>query len=499
LRHPLTLARLLLAFLAIVNIYRAATQSITTDEAFTYNRSVVTPIPRLWDDFDANDHVLHTLLCKASVRLFGLSELTLRFPSLLGGFLYFWVCLRLSRRLFGDGWRMLVSVALLTLNPLMLDFCSIARGYGMATALLLFSLYQLFELPHAPWRLYTAGIGLALALAANLTILVPGVALVISYCAIRLLPPLLERQWPRVRARINELVDHMAVPGVVTAFALLLLPMLHARREHFYAGSPNVAFSLTSIAEAVFWRPVPAWYGTWFYESFRPAFARLMALGVFPILLAAIAAASAIQLAAMRKKGNEPTGLDRFLLLAGGAITLSAAALWFGHTFLQAPYPYRRTGLYFVPLVTLASAALFTRYRLHRAGAALTTVVLGSFLLSPNVNYYDEWVFDAGTRRMVRHLRDNPPAGGSLKLATSPFVDHTVRFYQNLYKMDWLEVLPGQHGNIPQADCYLLTADDLDVIRERNLTVALTHPVAQSVLAYPQSTTDSQPRRDKSQ
>lgn len=479
--HPLTLARLLLAFLAIVNVYRAATQSITTDEAFTYNRSVTAPIPRLWDDFDANDHVLHTLMCKASVGLFGLSEFTLRLPSLLGGFLYFWLCLRLSRRLYGDGGLMLLSVALLAMNPLLLDFCSIARGYGMASALLLFSLYQLFALPHARWRLYAAGLGLALAVAANLTILVPGAALAASYFAIRVLPCAFNQNWPRVRARVNEIIDHMVVPGTIAAFVLLVLPMLPAKREQFYAGSPDAAFSLISIADAIFWRPVPAWYGTWFHETMRPAFARAFALGVFPLLLLAIAAVSAMLL--VRGMRREPENLDRFLMLGGLTATLSVAALWFLHTFQNVPYPYRRTGLYFVPLVTLLSIALFVKFKLRRTGLALAGAVLASFLLSPNLSFYDEWIFDAGTKDIVRLLRNRE----NLRLAVSPFVDHTVRFYKHLYGMNGLEVMPAQAGRIAEGDCYLLTADNLNVISERNLTIRFQHPVALSVLACPAS------------
>jgi hypothetical protein len=58
-------ATLVLVFtFSLLNIYRAATQSITIDEAYTYLSFVK---PTLWEimtRYDANHHVLHSLLCK---------------------------------------------------------------------------------------------------------------------------------------------------------------------------------------------------------------------------------------------------------------------------------------------------------------------------------------------------------------------------------------------------------------------------------------------------
>ena len=46
--------------LAVVglNIYRAASQSITVDEAFTYNEFVAPPLLKTLASYDANNHIL---------------------------------------------------------------------------------------------------------------------------------------------------------------------------------------------------------------------------------------------------------------------------------------------------------------------------------------------------------------------------------------------------------------------------------------------------------
>lgn len=102
-RWTLWIAALLLCLLFGVNVYRAETQSITVDEAFTHTRFVVPPFAAMHTFYDAGNHVLNTLLAKLSVSLFGVSELALRLPSLLGGLLYFAGLLLVSRRLFGPG------------------------------------------------------------------------------------------------------------------------------------------------------------------------------------------------------------------------------------------------------------------------------------------------------------------------------------------------------------------------------------------------------------
>src|SRR5436305_14681813 len=80
-----------------VNIYRAATQSITVDEAYAYDLFIEPPLAQVLTSFNATHHVLQSLLSKRSVKSFGVSEFTLRLPTLIGGLLYFVVVYLLSR------------------------------------------------------------------------------------------------------------------------------------------------------------------------------------------------------------------------------------------------------------------------------------------------------------------------------------------------------------------------------------------------------------------
>ncbi len=125
---------------------RAATIAITHDEALTYAWHVTGG----WRDIvlfrttglPDNNHVLFTLLCKISVKLFGVSELTLRLPSILGCLLYL-IGLNLSLRRIIPGWRQVLGVLAAGTNPYVLDFLGLARGYGLGLGFTMIALNEL--------------------------------------------------------------------------------------------------------------------------------------------------------------------------------------------------------------------------------------------------------------------------------------------------------------------------------------------------------------------
>ena len=109
--------------------WRAAHQSIAHDEAISYLRFIYGPWSSLWSRYDAANHVLYSFLAKVSVTVFGLSELTLRLPSVLAGFFFMWGIFRVlesceSRRI---RWIAYIGIGL---HPLLMDFSIAARGYG---------------------------------------------------------------------------------------------------------------------------------------------------------------------------------------------------------------------------------------------------------------------------------------------------------------------------------------------------------------------------------
>ena len=135
--------------LIIYTSSRATLLSLTCDEASTYFSHVPNSI---WTCFfsescwtDANNHLLNTFLMQLSVGTFGVSELTLRLPNLFGHLIYLIFSILLIRRYSNNLWIGIAGFCLLNLNPFLLEFFSLARGYGLGVGWMMVSIYFLFR------------------------------------------------------------------------------------------------------------------------------------------------------------------------------------------------------------------------------------------------------------------------------------------------------------------------------------------------------------------
>lgn len=471
----------LLLVLLAANVYRAATQSFTTDEALTANLYVETPFRDLLTAFDACHHVLHTLLMRLSASLLGVSELTLRIPSLLGGASYLAAALLLARRLLGRGPLFLVAFASLSLDPFLLDFLSAARGYGMAVGLFLWALFFLdryFEA--ASPRLLTAGaVSLALSVAANLVLAVPGVALVAAAAV------LLIR-----RGEASRLADHLILPGIAAAFVILVIPLAHATPGHFYAGGASLRTAADGLVVASLYHSTPDQTDA---GARFPQFRRMLRIAALPLVsLACLAVAAALGWIGWRLvRGRLPAlrPAERFLWLAGGSLAGAIALAAALHRAFGTPYPDMRTGLYFLALFPLASFALAASApwpRMRGASLAFLALFFGlcvaQFALQWNTRFYFEWPYDAGMKTALEHLRRAAAESPApLRVGATPYLEPTVNFYATRLGIPMNRI--GREGPVEGRDYYLLAGDDCVLARRLALRPVFTDAFGKLVLA----------------
>jgi Dolichyl-phosphate-mannose-protein mannosyltransferase len=164
------------AFLLTYLIIRAQTISLNWDEAYSFFEFVRTPrwFPVELNTMSANNHFLNSWLMKMSVAFLGESELALRLPNLLASLLYFYTAMRIAQLLFTKRiWQVGVFL-IITVNPYLLDYFSMARGYGISMAFLLAAVYQFllfFRNNYSIVQAYRVQLFLLLALLANLTMI----------------------------------------------------------------------------------------------------------------------------------------------------------------------------------------------------------------------------------------------------------------------------------------------------------------------------------------
>jgi len=135
---------LLYLFASIILIayvsYRAYALSFTCDEGLSF--TIVQWEPR-WI-LSANNHPLNTILMMISNTLFGSSELALRLPNILSFILFLAGCFGLLE-MAKNNWLALLGFSLCVLNPFVIEFFSLARGYGMSLGFLMMSLYYMMK------------------------------------------------------------------------------------------------------------------------------------------------------------------------------------------------------------------------------------------------------------------------------------------------------------------------------------------------------------------
>src|SRR5262249_25360663 len=117
-------------------VYRAAHQAVTLDEADSFLNFAIGNFELSFYPSSGN-HVLNTLLARFSTQTFGLSQFTFRIPALIGAAFYLVASAFLATRIAaGNRTLQLLSFAILTLNPFVLDYLIASRGYALALGLL---------------------------------------------------------------------------------------------------------------------------------------------------------------------------------------------------------------------------------------------------------------------------------------------------------------------------------------------------------------------------
>jgi hypothetical protein len=127
---------------------RADKLSMTHDESSTTNvvdgtYSDIMFAPSMFGS--ANNHILNSLLLKKSVQVFGWHEWSIRLPNVLSFILYFLAIVFFVGNLSSNNWIRLAAIVFLCASHFLLDYFSLARGYGIAMGFEMMSLYFLMR------------------------------------------------------------------------------------------------------------------------------------------------------------------------------------------------------------------------------------------------------------------------------------------------------------------------------------------------------------------
>ncbi|HET8773935.1 MAG TPA: glycosyltransferase family 39 protein [Thermoanaerobaculia bacterium] len=409
-----TRALLLLASAALffVAVHRAATFPFVYDESMSY--SILTWNPE-WRG-DANHHPLNTLLMQAAARALGTSELALRTGSLLACVLYLACTLLVLKRLEHPALQ-LAGFGLLALNPFVLDFFSLARGYGLALAFEMLSLYFLIRAFEEGGPKYVV-----LAVAAG------AMAVYSNYAFLNFFLPLLAVTVWLMRRHARQAVALYAASGAFLIAIGWTIAGLHAEGRFYFGGRTGfLRDSVVSLVRASLYRASYAEAAEWIVVA--------IVVILFNILL----------LLAFRR---EVTLLTLLIVTLTAAILLPALE----HVLLGFRFPLDRAALAYIPPFALAlsfglqSAVRRARWLLALPiliAVALTAHYTATF--DPSTNYL--WAYDAHDDEamdLIAQDRERAFPGRTVRVGASWMLEPSLNFYRVTRNYAWMPLVPRQ-------------------------------------------------------
>ncbi len=298
------------------------------------------------DSQDVNplQHFLFSVVSRISFRMFPGNEIQrIRIPSLLAFGVFLGALWRMKRQ-FASRFIEVLTFAALLANAYVLDYFSVARGYGMGMAFALWSLASLLEIEDGkPGRGYMAVWSAVLAAMSNLSFLYFYGATLLAALFLSRHEKLLHRFW---------LASSALFVGVIYPSKILIMRQ-HNMAAFWWGGTHFVSDTILSLVKCSLYHGAP--FYPW--PSTRPEIALAWAA-------IGLALAAAIGLCWTRHKRGS------IVTFCGLAIV---ALIYVGHYLLHVQFPVERAAMYFIPLFVLQIACLAdgTSHRWLRSALAV--------------------------------------------------------------------------------------------------------------------------------
>lgn len=435
---------LILSSIALLasSVYRAATLSFGIDESLSFE--IFSWVP-YWGR-TANNHLLNTALMRWCSAMFGNSELSLRLPNLAAHGLYLVCVLALVKRVRNPALQVFGFVVF-TLNLLLAEYFFVARGYGLAVAFQMLSLY-LFV------RAYEGSAQGQLARDLYLSVGSGALAVVANFAWLNFLVPLvLASVWLLAtdgslrrfnRDRISSTLVLLAGSSLFLTVVMIKLLRLKRDGQLYWGGYTDfVSDTIHSLARCSLFPGIGS-----------PGAEQALSVAIIVSFLGVLV----LGVAQLGSRKTDVTFGILGLVLAG-AVALPILE----HHLFGTPFPIERAALYYLPLyAAVVLYGLDALSTLHvegwkRAVNATSVVVAlavgGCFLGGFAERSSCAWLMD-GHNREVLALIDRDRTEQTLmrpvKLRASHHMEPSFNFYRMTRHYSWL--VPVIRRPIPDPD-----------------------------------------------
>ncbi|MES2591365.1 MAG: hypothetical protein V4608_05740 [Bacteroidota bacterium] len=474
------------AFIFFYTVIRAQLLSITWDEAYSYLQFVRHKIliPEKYEAMDANNHVLNTWLNIQSTKFLGVSEFVLRLPSLFGHLLFLFFSYKIVRN-FENKALLLASFLIINLNPYLLDFFSLSRGYGLSIGLMMASIYYLYVFITKEYKIkyavYTTMYGMlatvANFVALNYIVVATGLLLLLMFVnAVQA-----NVSW---KGRTIQFIRSAALPCIILMFSLwVLVPIALKLKDSgalFYGG--NTGFWKDTVGTIVDRSLYEVGYNYWFQRVLKGL-----------VVLSLLMAACFVVINFFKKQFTNIHVFICVLILLLGLTVLSTIVqhYWFGTLYL-----IDRTALFFILLFNLLFVFLINEWGaknklLPLIGYAAGGLAVCHFVMAMNFTYVLEWKSNADVKQMIADLenvKSIPVEADNVSIGMPLAFSQSVNFYRAVAHRNWINTAePTKEVNFLN-DYLYLEPWQYEKINRDSIEIIKTYPVTKNILAKPRHT-----------
>lgn len=363
-----------------------------------------------------NNHIFNTLLIKINQIIFGNSLIAARLHNVLFFIPFYIFTVLLSSLAFRDSWIRAGFTLTVILQPYLLDFFSVTRGYGLSLAFLMVSLYYvvMYERKKSMKLLVLAEISGVLGVYANLTLLnyfIPIQALIFYLNLSTFYTSQRQTFWKTILIQLVSIL----VLGLLMIFPILKMT---STDQFVYWGSTGF-FSDTVVA-LVSSLKYTATYFNWTKQT--------NALLVVGIIIITISLGIGIGLYHQHRQKS-----ILYLSVTTLFLVLVYNALQF--YILKIPFLNARTSLFFVPISMLpffASIDVIQIY-LKKVGTWMTFLLIvfitHHFIITFQEKNVFEWWFDENTFEVLDDVQKDATAS---QITTPIMIDCSWLFQPSL-------------------------------------------------------------------
>lgn len=431
-------------------VLRAFNLSFTHDESFSYlycsRDSFMEIISNRTTVISSNNHILNTLCMKLFGALFGCSELALRLQSILAHIAYLSVTFLLLRRSFQSHLLVLCGFLLLNVNPYLLEFFSLARGYALAIAFMLTGIYWLIRYMKSGKQKH-----LVFMLAATCLAVISNFGLFYFFAAILLVHQVF------LLSRYKNLRVMLIKSKPVFIMLLLMLafcyePMRKMVISHQFTFGGMEGFWNDTVMSSLY-----AYLNNEMYQC-EP----LIVTTIQAIILSALIIYSLVLICKLFK--NTFSRTDRngaiFTVFLWSIVVINCIM----HVLVKSPFINDRFALFIVPLfmfvlIFLLEWLISSGIAMKVAGYAFAVSIAAAmgyhFSRCANSTHTMNWRYDASTKTMLNDLIADKERSGkaTVHLGATWLFEPGINFYRVTRKLDWLQEIT--RDGLKQGDDYL--------------------------------------------